>query len=97
MDVVTSSLRVDMLLLATMLLPIFTTHFIVSSFYIETLCTVLDGGAPWDTFLGMSLQVPDKLHILRSLAMSFNRCFCPPSEYSRQQGNTREAAKVVDL
>ena len=45
MDAVQSSLRVDESLLARMLL-LFTTHLIVFSFYIVTLYTALDRGAP---------------------------------------------------
>ena len=55
------SLRVDESLFAMMLL-IFTTFLIVSSFYIETLDTALDGGAPRVALLACSLQVPDRLH-----------------------------------
>ena len=46
MDAVQSSLRVDESLHARMLLLLFTTHLIVFSFYIVTLYTALDRGAP---------------------------------------------------
>ena len=48
-----SSLRVDEWILVTMLLLIFTTPLIVFCFYIETLYTALDGGAPRVILLGM--------------------------------------------
>ena len=50
---VQSSLRVDESLLATMLHLIFMTSLIVFCFYIETLYTALDGGAPRATLLGL--------------------------------------------
>ena len=59
-------------------LLVFMTPLIVFSLYIELLYTVLDSGAPRVTLLG--IQVPDKLHLLRSLATSFHHRFCPPAE-----------------
>ena len=72
---VQSSLRVDELLLVAMLLLIFMTLLIVFSFYIETFYTVLDGGAPRITLLGMlspgSRQVA--LNIIPPLLLSSSR------------------------
>ena len=77
---VQSNLRVDELLLTTLLL-IFTTPLIVFCFYIEMLYTALDGGAPRATLLGLLFHVPDRLYCFRSLATtSFHQRFCPPAE-----------------
>ena len=50
---VQSSLRVDESLIAMTLLLIFMTPLVVFCFYIEMLYTVLDGGAPRATLLGL--------------------------------------------
>ena len=74
---VQSSLRVDKLLFTTLLL-IFTTLLIGFGFYIETLrwMVVFQESCSW----ACSLQVPDRLHCLRSLATtSFHHRFCSPA------------------
>ena len=44
--------------------------------------------------LGMSLQVPDQLHILRSQTMSSHRRFCPPAECFIPAGEHTRSCQV---
>ena len=79
---VQSNLRVNESLLRTKLLLIFTTLLMVFNFYIETLYTALDGGAPTVTLWAYTVQVPDKLHFLRSLVtMPFHHFFFSTAEH----------------